>query len=132
MEKTRLDQTGDGFSPHRVVTGAAILIAAGLIYEAAWRRSLAGAISLTGAGVVAIINFRWLEALLMRVVQPGRPKFDCGSILRLVSRMVLLASVLGALLWVPRIDGVAVILGFSALVFALLVEGFRWGRMGVG
>ena len=37
-----------------------------------------------------------------------------------------------ALLWVPRVDPVAVALGFSALVVALIIEGIRWGRHGGG
>jgi len=35
---------------------------------------------------------------------------------------------MAAILLVPRVDGVAVALGFSALVVALLMEGVHWAR----
>jgi len=121
---------GDGFSPQRVVRIAVVLVVVGAAAELVLRRSLVGALSLTAAGVVAIINFRWLEAILHEVVQPGQPRFDSWSVLRILGRLVLLAGIFAALLWVPRIDAVAVALGFSALVVALVVEGLR--RAGVG
>ena len=87
---------------------------------------------LTAAGTVAIINFRWLEVVLERVIQPGKPSYDRSAILRIIARLALLACVLAALVWVPHIDPVAVTLGFSALVVALVVEGVRGGRVGGG
>jgi hypothetical protein len=53
-------------------------------------------------------------------------------VLRVLGRLFLLACVLAALLFVPRIDPVAVMLGFSALVVALVVEGLRGDRVGGG
>jgi len=119
----------DGFSPRRVVRLAVVLVVVGAAAELLLRRSLAGALSLTAAGVVAIINFRWLEVILRQVVQPGQPRFDSWSVLRILGRLALLAGIFAALLWAPRIDAVAVALGFSALVVALVVEGLR--RAGV-
>lgn len=87
---------------------------------------------MTAAGAVAIINFRWLEVVLMRVVQPGVPHFDFGSALRIFGRMALFGVLMAALLWVPNIDAIGVALGFSALVIALVVEAYRWGRVGGG
>ena len=81
---------------------------------------------------MAIINFRWLELVVERVVQPGKPRYDLSSILRITGRFGLLACVLAALVWVPQIDPVAVALGFSAPVVALVVEGVRRGRDGGG
>jgi len=100
----------------------------GALFELLVRRSLDGALSLTGAGGVAIINFRWLDALVWRVIQPGRPRLDLGSALRFLARLALLSGVMAAILLVPRVDGVAVALGFSALVVALLMEGVHWAR----
>jgi hypothetical protein len=130
IEPVRLDD--DGFSGRRVTRTAAWLVVAGAIGELFLRKSLSGALSLTAAGVVAIINFRWLEAVLQRVIQPGEPRFDSRSVLTIGGRLVLLAGVCAALLLVPRIDAVAVALGFSALVAALIIEGLRWGRVGGG
>ena len=87
---------------------------------------------MTAAGAVAIINFRWLEVVLMRVVQPDVPQFDWGSTVRIFGRMALFGVLMAALLWVPNIDAVGVALGFSALVIGLVIEAYRWGRVGGG
>jgi hypothetical protein len=122
----------DGFSPRRIVTLAGALVALGAIGELILRRSPAGALSLTGAGLVAIINFRWLEDLLHRVIQPGEPRIDRWSLLRFIARIALLGAVLAAVVLVPRVDPIGIALGFSALVIALLVEAMRWARFGGG
>ena len=120
------------FSVRRIswLTGGLVMACAAI--ELAILRSPAGALSLTAAGGVAIINFRWLEAVLVRVVQPGRPRFDRASGFRIVARMALFGAFFAALLWVPDIDPVAVAFGFSALVVALIAEGVRWARVGGG
>ena len=120
----------EAFSGRRVVVVAALIIACGVAWELVARRSVAGALSLTLAGAVAIINFRWLEVLLQRVIRPGEPHFDRGSWLRIVGRMALFAALFAAFVWVPQLDPVAVTIGFSALVVAVLIEGFRWARVG--
>jgi hypothetical protein len=122
----------EGLFIRRVARTAWGLVIVGAAGELILRKSFAGAASLTGAGAVAIINFRWLEAVLRRVVQPGQPRFDRRSLLRIVGRLALFAGLFAALLWVPQVEPVAVVLGFSALVVALIVEGLRWGRSGGG
>ena len=114
----------------RVVRTTWVFLTFGEIGELILRKSLSGAISLTVAGGVAIINFRWLEAVLSRVLQPGQPQFDGRSVLTIAARFALLGGLLAALLLVPTVDFVAVTLGFSALVVALIIEGLRWGRVG--
>lgn len=122
----------DDFSSSRVswVTGGLVLC--GALAELLFNRSISGALSLTAAGLVAIINFRWLEDVLQHVVQAEEPRFDGRSILRILGRMLLLAGLMAALLLVPEIDPVAVALGFTTFVVALIVEGFRWARDGGG
>jgi hypothetical protein len=127
-----MEQSLEEFSPRRVVLGAGILIVAGVVFELAVRRSPAGALSLTAAGLVAIINFRLLESLLGRVIQPEGPRFDRGSLLRMIGRFVALGLLLFAIVWVPGMDGVAVALGISTVVVSLLVEAFRWASIGGG
>lgn len=121
-----------GFSFERVIRLAWILIFLGAASELVIFLSISGALCLTAAGTVAIINFRWLEMVIERVVQPGRPSYDFSSILRIIGRFALLACVLVAIVWLPQIDPVAIVLGFSAPVAALIVEGVRQSRVGGG
>jgi len=120
------------FSLDKVVRLAWILVIVGALSELVIFLSISGALCLTAAGSVAIINFRWLEMVIERVVQPGKPRFDLSSILHIVGRFVLLALVLAAVAWLPQIDPVAIVLGFSAPVAALIVEGVRQSRVGGG
>jgi hypothetical protein len=129
---SRETNDGDQFSFSSVVWIAAALVVVGAIAELLFWRSWEGALSLTAAGLVAIINFRWLEVIVHRVVQPGKPRFDRWTLLRILGRLSLLAGVFAALLMVPRIDPVAVAIGFSTLVLALVIEGLRHVRVGGG
>lgn len=121
-----------GFSPRRVLRIAAVLVVLGAAIELVLFRTWMGALSLTAAGLVAMINFRWLEVIVDRVVQPGKPRFDRWTVLRILGRLTLLAGILAALVMVPRVDAVAVAFGFSTLVVALVIEGLRRSRVGGG
>jgi hypothetical protein len=129
MAATEIETATEAFSGRRVVILAGVLVIVGAVVELIVRHSIESALSLTGAGVVAIINFRWLEALVGRVIQPGKPQVDSGSVLRFLARLALLGLVMAALVLVPRVDGVAIVLGFSSVVVALIVEGVRWARV---
>ena len=122
----------DGFSTDRVIRTTAILVFLGAVAELVLFRTWMGAFCLTAAGLVAMINFRWLEVIVHRVVQPGKPRFDRWTVLRFLGRLTLLAIVFAAFLLVPRIDAVAVALGFSTLVLAIVIEGLRQARVGGG
>ena len=121
-----------GFSLGKVIRLAWILVILGAISELVIFLSISGALCLTAAGTVAIINFRWLEVVIERVVQPGSPRYDLSSIFRIIGRFALLAGVLAAIAWLPHIDPVAIVLGFSAPVAALIFEGVRQSRVGGG
>ena len=125
-------EDGSGFSLGNVNRLAWIFVFSGAILELVIFRSISGALCLTAAGTVAIINFRWLEMVVENVVQPDRPSYDFWSIIRIIGRFVLLAGVLAAVAWMPHIDPVAIVLGFSAPVAALIVEGVRRSRSGGG
>ena len=129
---SRTPPDGRGFSARRVLWITGSLVVLGAVIELVLFRTWMGALSLTAAGVVAMINFRWLEVIVHRVLQPGKADLDRWTVLRVLGRFFLLACVLAALLLVPRIDPVAVTLGFSALVVALVVEGLRGDRVGGG
>ena len=122
----------DAFSMERVTWLAlGVSVLGGVVYLVDLR-SFSGALSLTAAGAVAIVNFRWLEGVLNRVLQPGSPRFSGSSLVRIAGRMLLFGGLLAALVWIPKIDPVAVVLGFSTLVVALVVEGIFWARVGGG
>ena len=123
---------GDEFSFRRVLRIAAVLVVSGAAIELVLFRTWMGALSLTAAGLVAMINFRWLEVIVDRVVQPGKPRFDRWTVLRILGRLTLLAGILAALVILPRVDAVAVAFGFSTLVVALVIEGLRRARVGGG
>ena len=128
----RMTPNGDEFSFRRVLRIAAVLVVLGAAIELVLFRTWMGALSLTAAGLVAMINFRWLEVIVDRVVQPGKPRFDRWTVLRILGRLTLLAGILAALVMVPRVDAVAVAFGFSTLVVALVIEGLRRARVGGG
>jgi hypothetical protein len=126
------DHESDGFSTARVLRTAAVLVVVGALVELVLFRTWIGAMSLTAAGLVAMINFRWLEVIVHRLVQPGKPRLDRWTVLRIFGRLSLLAGIFAALLVVPRVDSVAVAVGFSTLVVALVIEGLRQPRVGGG
>ncbi len=135
MQKTvpmRTVHDDDGFSSSRVVRMAAILVVVGAVAELVLFRTWIGAVSLTAAGLVAMINFRWLEVIVHRMIQPGKARLDRWTLLRIIGRLILLAGILAALVVVPQFDAVAVALGFSTLVVALIIEGLRRGHVGGG
>jgi hypothetical protein len=122
----------DEFSMRRVIRITAFLVVLGAVAELVLFRTWIGALSLTAAGLVAMINFRWLELIVHRVVQPGKPRLDRWTVLRLLGRLTLLAIVFVAFLVIPRIDPIAVAVGFSTLVVAIIIEGLRQVRFGGG
>jgi len=128
----RASRDDDDFSPQRVVRITAILVFLGAVAELVLFRTWIGALCLTAAGLVAIINFRWLEVIVHRVVQPGKPRLDRWTVLRFLGRLILLAIIFAAFLVIPRIDAVAVAFGFSTLVLAIVIEGLRHARIGGG
>ncbi len=130
MTRTNLEE-GD-FSTQRVVRITVVLVVLGAVVELVLFRTWMGALCLTAAGLVAIINFRWLEVIVHRVVQPGKPRLDRWTVLRFLGRLILLTIIFAAFLVIPRIDAVAVAFGFSTLVLAIVIEGLRHARLGGG
>ena len=108
------------------------MVVVGALAELVLFRTWIGAVSLTAAGLVAMINFRWLEVIVHRLIQPGKARLDRWTLLRIIGRLILLAGILAALVVVPGFDAVAVACGFSTLVVALVIEGLRQGSVGGG
>lgn len=129
---TQTTRDHDDFSTRRVIRITAFLVFLGAVAELVLFRTWMGALSLTAAGLVAMINFRWLEVIVHRVVQPGKPRLDRWTVMRFLGRLILLAIIFAAFLVIPRIDAVAVAFGFSTLVVAIIIEGLRHARVGGG
>jgi hypothetical protein len=129
---TQSSRETDDFSTRRVIRITAILVFLGAVAELVLFRTWIGALSLTAAGLVAMINFRWLELIVHRVVQPGKPRLDRWTVLRFLGRLTLLAFIFAAFLVIPRIDAGAVAFGFSTLVVAIVIEGLCQVRVGGG
>ncbi len=129
---TQATRDHDDFSTRRVIRITAILVFLGAVAELVLFRTWIGALSLTAAGLVAMINFRWLEVIVHRVVQPGKLRLDRWTVLRFLGRLTLLAIIFAAFLVIPRIDAAAVAFGFSTLVVAIVIEGLRQVRVGGG
>jgi len=129
---TRTNREDGDFSTERVVRITVVLVVLGAVVELVLFRTWMGALCLTAAGLVAIINFRWLEVIVHGVIQPGKPRLDRWTVLRFLGRLILLAIIFAAFLVIPRIDAVAVAFGFSTLVVAIVIEGLRHARLGGG
>jgi len=119
------DEFPDSFSPARVIRLTLVLSLVGGLLWGLYRRSVPAGLSLTGTGAVAIINFRWLEMILARVLERENPRYDSGVLFRFIGRMAVLALLLAAVSLIPSVDGVGVALGYSTLVAAIVVEGSR-------
>ena len=122
---TQTTREHEDFSTRRVIRITAFLVFLGAVAELVLFRTWMGALCLTAAGLVAMINFRWLEVIVHRVVQPGKPRLDRWAVMRFLGRLILLAIIFAAFLVIPRIDAVAVAFGFSTLVVAIIIEGLR-------
>lgn len=127
-----MSATEGSFSSRRVALIALILILIGGAVELFVLDSPAGAVSLTVAGALAIINFRWLEVALDRMLPPGGLQLSRPIVLRLGLKMVLLLCGFGVLLAVPQVEPVAVAAGLTAVVVAILAEAVRWAGKGGG
>ena len=124
MSRVAMTARIDGFSVRRVGRIAAAVLglgAGGLLLLGRWESAL----SLTAAGGVAIINLRWLDAVVERLIQPDKPRLERGTLLRLIVRMGLLGVVAVGLVVIPRVDAMAVAAGFTVPLVVLLAEGVR-------
>ena len=82
------------------------------------------ALALTVTAGVAIINGLWLEKLLVKVLQPGRPRVSRGAVVLLLVRFGLWGLLFGAVYAVrERIELWAVAVGLGCYLVALAVAG---------
>jgi hypothetical protein len=104
------------------MVGLALALAAGIVLILLDKPLSALALTVTAG--VAIINGLWLERLLYKVLQPGRPRFSRGAVVLLLVRLALWGALFGTLYAVrERIELWAVAVGLGCYLVALAVAG---------
>ena len=115
----------------RFSIGAWIALALGYAVAGKWW----GLLGLTCSGGVVIINFLWLERIVVRVLQPA-PRVEAWRLgVRALARMTLFGVALAVSIFVVRFNPLSVLLGFSILVIGIgcevLYSVYRAGREAV-
>ena len=112
--------------PARGAIALAAVLAVGAAAIVTWFGKPWSAFALTVTTAVGMINGLWLEALLTRLLQPGRPHITRGAIAVLVGRFALWGLLFGLLyLLRERIELWAVAVGIGCFLVALAVAGLR-------
>ncbi|HEY0591625.1 MAG TPA: ATP synthase subunit I [Thermoanaerobaculia bacterium] len=94
------------------------VLAAGYALRADWW----GLLGLTCSGGVVIINFLWLEGIVVRVLQPA-PRVEAWRLgVRALARMTLFGVALAVSIFVVRFNPLSVLFGFSILVIGIGCE----------
>ena len=102
----------------RFSIGAWIALALGYAVAGKWW----GLLGLTCSGGVVIINFLWLERIVVRVLQPA-PRVEAWRLgVRALARMTLFGVALAVSIFVVRFNPLSVLLGFSILVIGIGCE----------
>jgi hypothetical protein len=98
--------------------GAWIVLALGYALRLQWW----GLLGLTCSGGVVIINFLWLEGIVVRVLQPA-PRVSAWRLgVRAMARMALFGVALAVSIFVVRFNPLSVLFGFSILVIGIGCE----------
>lgn len=102
--------------------GLALALAAGIVLILLDKPL--SALALTATAAVAIINGLWLERLLVKVLQPGRPRVSRGAVVLLLVRFGLWGLLFGAVYAAREwIELWAVAVGLGCFLVALAVAG---------
>jgi hypothetical protein len=97
------------------------LIAIAILVAAIWREPMAVVGALLG-GALVMLNFVLLERIATRVLGAAKPAPNPLQILFLAFRVVLMALILYGIFALPRVHPIAVALGLSILVLAVVIE----------
>ena len=112
--------------PARGAVALATVLAVGAGAIVTWLGKPWSALALTVTTAVGMINGLWLEALLTRLLQPGRPRVTRGAVAVLVGRFALWGLLFGFLyLLRERIELWAVAVGIGCFLVALAVAGLH-------
>lgn len=102
----------------RFSIAAFVIIATVFVVRAEWRRLL----GLTCSSAVVMINFLWLEDIVVEVLQPA-PRVDAWRLgLKTLVRFILFGVALSFAIFIVRFDALSVLLGFSTVVLGIMGE----------
>jgi hypothetical protein len=76
----------------------------------------------TCSAAVVMINFRWLEDIVVQMLQPARRLKAWRLALRALARFALFGVAISIAIRFARSDALSVLLGFSVLVIGILTE----------
>lgn len=81
-----------------------------------------GFLGLTCSALVVMIGHLWLERIVDRLLQPdpGISPWNLGF--QVFARLVVMGAALGVAIYVARFSPISVVLGFSVVVGAVMVE----------
>jgi len=98
--------------------GCYVVFGAGALFFEGFR----GFLGLTCSALVVMIGHLWLERIVDRLLRPT-PEISAWSLgLQVFARLVVMGAALGAAIFVVRFSPVSVILGFSVIVGAVMIE----------
>lgn len=98
--------------------GCYVVFGAGALFFEGFR----GFLGLTCSALVVMIGHLWLERIVDRLLQPapGISPWNLG--IQVFARLVAMGAALGVAIYIARFSPVSVILGFSVIVGAVMVE----------
>jgi hypothetical protein len=127
------DQLGDGvpgdptgqMTLGRIKRDALVCLALGAL-ASLWFRSLGITLGFIGGGVVAVVNFRWIEAGLDAAMgSPMSSKKRALAVVKFVLRYVLLGLAIYAIVATRIVDLKAFLAGLFIFVVSIMWEAFR-------
>ncbi|MGA7617035.1 MAG: hypothetical protein WBX15_17835 [Thermoanaerobaculia bacterium] len=117
-EETEEERRGVTRRIRKIAIGAYFPIAAWYLIHADWG-SFGG---LTCSAAVAIINFLWLEGLVVKVLRPAPRVNAWRMVVRSLARFILFGVALSVVIIVARFNAISVLLGFSIIVIGIMGE----------
>ena len=84
-------------------------------------------VGLTCSTVVVMINFLWLEGIIVKVLQPTPHVSAWRLAIRTMARFALFGVALAVTIVVARFDAISVLLGFSIVVVGIMAEALYSG-----
>lgn len=94
------------------------LIASSYLIRGEWKSFL----GLTCSSAVVMINFLWLEEIVLQILQPTPHLKAWRLALRTLARLALFGVAVLIAISVVRFDALSVLLGFSVLVIGIVAE----------